>query len=122
MRTAGRGFPKGNLMLKAAGLGLMFLTMTACASSVDFDTPNNTRYLTSGTYSITVTNECGTPQGNVAGQITGNGWSYPLLSGTHLAIPASGDYTVFDPVGWDLMGTPPPACALEMKVSLTPIK
>jgi hypothetical protein len=71
---------------------------------------------------VLVADECGTPVVTVAGQITRNGWSFPLLSGTPLTIPTPGDYTVVDPIGWDLMGTPPPACSLTLKVSLAPMQ
>jgi hypothetical protein len=108
--------------LRAAGLLLLLVAISACGSSVGFDSTHSTQYLTAGKYAVTVADECGTPIANVAGQITGDGWSYPLLSGTPLTLPTSGNYTVVDPIGWDLMGTPPPTCALTLKVSLTPIQ
>lgn len=106
--------------LTAAGLLALIVAISACGSSVGFDNTHNTHYLKAGKYAVVVADECGTPVVTVAGQITGNGRSYPLLSGTPLTLPASGDYTVVDPIGWDLMGTPPPTCALTLKVSLTP--
>ena len=108
--------------LRAAGLLALLVVMAACGSSVDFDGTHSTEYLTAGRYAVIVADECGTPVVTVAGQITGNGWSYPLLSGTPLTLPTSGHYTVIDPVAWDLVGTPPPTCALTLKVSLTPVQ
>jgi hypothetical protein len=108
--------------LRAAGLLLLLFAMGGCDSSVGFDSSHNTQYLDAGKYAVTVADACGTPVATVAGQITGNGSSYPLLSGTPLTLPTSGDYTVVDPIGWDLMGTPPPTCSLTLKVSLTPIQ
>jgi hypothetical protein len=108
-------------VVKAAGLLLLLVAMGACDSSVGFDSSHNTQYLTAGKYAVTVADECGTPVVTVAGQITGNGSSFPLLSGTPLTLPTSGNYTVVDPIGWDLMGTPPPTCSQTLKVSLTPV-
>ena len=108
--------------LRAAGLLILLTPMAACGSNVDFDSTHNTQYLKAEKYAVTVADECGTPVVTVAAQITGNGWSYPLLSGTHLTLPTSGEYTVDDLVGWDLMGTPPPACSLTLKVSLAPMQ
>ena len=95
--------------------------MGGCDTSVGFDSSHNMQYLPAGKYAVTVADECGTPVVTVAGQITGKGSSFPLLSGTSLTLPTSGNYTVVDPIGWDLMGTPPPTCSLTLKVSLTPV-
>jgi hypothetical protein len=108
--------------VRAVGLLVLLIALAACGSSVDFESTHNSQYLKAGKYAVTVADECGSPVATVAGQITGNGWSYPLLSGTPLTIPTSGDYIVVDPIGWDLMGTPPPACSLNLKVSLEPMQ
>jgi hypothetical protein len=108
--------------LMVAALIVLPVTISGCGSSVDFDSTHSTQYLTAGKYAVTVADECGTPVETVAGQITGDGVSYGLLSGTPLILPTSGNYTVDDPIGWDLMGTPPPTCSLTLKVSLTPIQ
>jgi hypothetical protein len=57
----------------------------------------------------------------MAGHIEGQGWSDPLLNGTPVIIPTSGDYTVVDPIGSDLMVNTSP-CSLSLTVALTPMK
>jgi hypothetical protein len=107
--------------MKVGVVLLVVAAMTGGGSSVEFDNAHASQYLKAGKYAVAVADECGTTIVTVAGQITRNGWSYPLLSGTPLTIPYTGDYTVVDPVGWDLMG-PPPTCSLALKVTLTPVQ
>jgi hypothetical protein len=49
----------------------------------------------------------------------GEGRADPLLNGVTLTLPTSGDYTVVDPIGSDLMNNPP--CELKLTVALTPM-
>jgi hypothetical protein len=112
------------------GLLVMLGLLTACDSvptwhdvrngQVEFTNSGNTQYLTAGKYAVAVSDDCGTPVQTVAGQITGHGWSDPLLAGTPLSIPISGDYTVVDPIGSDLMVNTP-QCRLALTVGLTPV-
>jgi hypothetical protein len=111
---------------RVAGLLSVLVVLGACdspvksSSSVDFGNTHNTRYLKAGRYAVAVATECGVPWVTVAGQIEGKGWSNALLNGTPLTIPTSGDYTVVDSVGSDLMGDPSP-CSLALTVALTPM-
>jgi|SRR5450631_58630 hypothetical protein len=107
--------------MKVGVLLIVLAAMTGCGSSVEFDNAHESQHLKAGKYAVAVADECGTTIVTVAGEITRKGWSYPLLNGTPLTIPYTGDYTVVDPVGWDLMG-PPPTCSLALKVTLTPVQ
>jgi hypothetical protein len=111
---------------RVAGLLFGLVVLSACgspvgsSSSIDFGNTNNTRYLKAGRYAVAVATDCGVPLATVAGQIDGKGWSNALLNGTPLTIPTSGDYTVVNPIGSDLMGDPSP-CSLALTVALTPM-
>jgi hypothetical protein len=112
------------------GLFILVGLLTACDSvaawhnvrngQVEFTNGSNTQHLTAGKYAVAVSDGCGTPIQTVAGQITGQGWSDPLLAGTPLSIPTSGDYTVVDPIGSDLMVNTP-QCRLALTIGLTPM-
>jgi hypothetical protein len=115
---------------RTGGILVMLGLLTACDSAatwhnvhngqVEFTNTGNTQYLTAGTYAVAVSDDCGTPVQTVAGQITGQGWSDRLLAGTPLSISISGDYTVADPIGSDLMVNTP-RCRLALTVGLTPV-
>jgi hypothetical protein len=112
------------------GLFVMLGLVSACDSvpashnvrngQFEFTSASNTQHLTAGKYAVAVSDDCGTPVKTVAGQITGQGWSDPLLAGTPLTIPTSGDYTVVDPIASDLMVNTP-QCRLALTVGLTPL-
>lgn len=112
------------------GLFVMLGLLAACDSGaawhnvrngqVEFTNTNNTHYLKAGKYAVAVSDGCGVPIQTVAGQITGRGWSDPLLAGTPLSIPTSDNYTVVDPVGSDLMVNTA-QCHLALTVGLTPV-
>jgi hypothetical protein len=105
----------------------VLIVLSACgspvgsSSSIDFGSTNSTHYLKAGTYAVAVATDCGVPFSIDAGRISGKGWSNDLLNGTPLTIPTSGNYTVVDPIGSDLMGKPSP-CSLALTVALTPMR
>jgi hypothetical protein len=117
-------------MKRLTGGLVMLVLLTACDSAaawhnvrngqVEFTNTRNTQYLTAGRYAVAVSDDCGTRVQTVAGQITGQGWSAPLLAGTPLSILTSGAYTVVDPIGSDLMVNTP-QCRLALTVGLTPL-
>jgi hypothetical protein len=102
-------------------IGLAACAPTSTPGAVTFGTSNGTQFVKAGKYAVTVEDDCGTTVKTVVGQISGGAWSDPLLNGTPLAIPRSGNYTVTDPVGYDLMQNISP-CSLEFTVALTPLK
>src|ERR1017187_5737264 len=102
--------------VRIAGLLFVLVVLSSCGSSVDFDTAQSRQYLKAGRYAVAVHNGCGTTVETVVGQINGKGWSDPLLNGVTLTLPSSGDYTVVDPIGSDLMNNPP--CELKLTVAL----
>ena len=102
------------------GAILLLVGLSGCASSTVFEPNQNTLYLKAATYAVIVATECGTPIATVVTDITSRGWSYPLLNGTPLTIPTSGDYTVNDEIGSDLMLNEP-ACSMALRIALTPV-
>lgn len=107
-------------LILAAGLAACSPSPTA-AASVTFGTSHGTQFVKAGEYAVMVEDDCGTTVKTVVGQISGGGWSDPLLNGTPLAIPRSANYTVIDPIGDDLMFNVSP-CSLALTVALTPLK
>jgi hypothetical protein len=117
------------MMRLTSGLVLL-LALTACDSvatwhdvrngQFEFTNARNTLYLAAGRYAVAVSDDCGTPVHTVAGQITGQGWSYPLLAGSPLRVPKSGVYSVVDPIDSDLMVNTA-QCRLALTVGLTPM-
>lgn len=103
------------------------LMLAACGSpassgnSVVFVNTDSTRHLAAGKYAVAVANECGVVERTMAGHIERGGWSDPLLNGTPVTLPTTGDYTVVDPIASDLMLNTSP-CSLSLTVALTPMK
>ncbi len=100
-------------------VGLAACSPSAAPGTVNFGASGASNYMKGGEYAVSVADECGSTVRTVAAHIDRGDWTYPLLSGTPIAIPLSGNYTVVDPIG-NIGNTP--SCELALTVALTRLK